>query len=220
MATPMGTPAQAPAGKPSTETRWMLGVRGVLAILFGFILWAWPAMSLRVLILVFGIFVIAAGVFAILAGLRTEDTQGRWVRIIEGVLAILAGMVALAWPAITAVALLFLIAIWAIVTGVVEILGAFRTGGAGGMEWLLILSGVVSIIFGILLFVWPHLGLLALIWLIGIYAVIYGVILLVQALSGRVTTRGAMTGYGPGYGPESRPGYGPESTGAPPTAPA
>jgi len=83
--------------------------------------------------------------------------------------------------------------------------------------------------------VWPHLGLLALIWLIGIYAVIYGVILLVQALSGR-ETRGAMAGYGPGYGaesrpdygpesrpgygPESRPGYGPEPTGAPPTAPA
>ena len=199
--------------------RWMLGVRGVLAILFGFILWAWPAMSLRVLILVFGIFVIAAGVFAILAGLRTEDTQGRWVRIIEGVLAILAGMVALAWPAITAVALLFVIAAWAIATGIIEILGAFRAGRAAEMEWLLILSGVVSIIFGILLIVWPHLGLLALIWLIGIYAVVYGVILLVQALSGRAT-RGAMMGYGPGYGPESRPGYGPEPTGTPPAAPA
>lgn len=215
MATPMGAPAQTPPGRLSTEMRWMMGLRGVLAILFGFILWAWPAMSLHVLILVFGIFVIAAGVFAILSGLRAEDSRGRWMRIIEGVLAILAGMVALAWPAITAVALLFVIAAWAIATGIVEILGAFRMGRAAEMEWLLILSGVVSIIFGILLIVWPHLGLLALIWLIGIYAVIYGVILLVQALSGRAT-RGAMAGYGRGYGPD----YGPETTGGPPRAPA
>jgi uncharacterized membrane protein HdeD (DUF308 family) len=202
----------------------MLGVRGVLAILFGLVLWAWPGMSLHVLILVFGIFAIAAGVFAILSGVRSEDSKARWLRIGEGALAVLAGIVALAWPAITAGALLFLIAAWAIATGIMEIVTAFRTGKAAGMEWLLILSGVVSIIFGILLLVWPGLGLLALIWLIGIYAVIHGVILLVHAFSGKVPS-GYMAGYTPGYGaqatgpgyrPETTgPGYGPEPTGTP-----
>jgi len=195
-----------PSGRLSTETRWLLGIQGVLAVLFGLILWTWPAMSLRVLIMVFGIFAIVTGIFAILAGVRTEDSRGRWFRIGEGVLAILAGMVALAWPAITAVALLYVIAAWAIVTGVVEIISAFSTGKAAGTEWLLIFSGVVSIIFGILLIVWPHLGLLALIWLIGIYAVIHGITLLVYAFSGRMP-RGYATGY--------QPGYRPETTGAP-----
>ena len=167
-----------------TTSRWGLALRGIAAIIFGLIVWAWPHMVLHVLVLIFGIFAIASGIFAILAGVRADTSRSRWLLIAEGVLAVLAGIVALAWPGITAVALLFLIALWAIVTGVVEIIGAFRTGGAGGIEWLLILSGVVSIIFGILLFVWPHLGLLALVWLIGIYAVIYGVIMLVRAISG------------------------------------
>lgn len=178
----------------STTSRWGLALRGIAAIIFGLIVWAWPGMVLHVLVLVFGIFALASGIFAILAGVRADTSRNRWLLIAEGVLAVLAGIVALAWPGITAVALLFLIAIWAIVTGVVEILGAFRTGGAGGVEWLLILSGVVSIIFGILLFVWPHLGLLALVWLIGIYAVIYGVIMLVRAISGEAPRPYAPTG--------------------------
>lgn len=177
-----------------TTSRWGLALRGIAAIIFGLIVWAWPGMVLHVLVLIFGIFALASGIFAILAGVRADTSRNRWLLIAEGVLAVLAGIVALAWPGITAVALLFLIAIWAIVTGVVEIIGSFRLGGAGGVEWLLILSGVVSIIFGILLFVWPHLGLLALVWLIGIYAVIYGVIMLVRAISGEVPRPYAPTG--------------------------
>jgi uncharacterized membrane protein HdeD (DUF308 family) len=224
MATPMGAPAQTPPERFSTEARWSLGIGGILSILFGLVLWAWPGMSLHVLILVFGIFAIAAGVFLILSGVRSEDSRGRWLRIGEGVLAILAGIISLGWPAITARALLFLIAAWAIATGIMEIVTAFRSGKAAGMEWLLILSGVVSIIFGILLLVWPGLGLLALIWLIGIYAVIHGVTLLVYAFSGRQPA-GYTAGYGQGYGPAAPgqgyrpettgPGYGPEPTGTP-----
>ena len=169
------------------HSRWGLALRGIAAIVFGLIVWTWPHMILHVLVLIFGIFAIAGGIFALLAGIRADTTRSRWLFIVEGILSVLAGIVALAWPAITAVALLFLIAAFAIATGIVEIIGAFRTGRAGGVEWLLILSGVVSIIFGILLMVWPHLGLLALVWLIGIYAVIYGVILLVRACTGEVS---------------------------------
>ncbi len=222
MSTPMGAQAQMPPERLTTEARWSLGIGGILSILFGLILWAWPGMSLHILILVFGIFAIAAGVFLILSGIHSEDTRARWLRIGEGVLAILAGIVSLAWPAITAKALLFIIAAWAIATGFVEIVTAFRTGKAGGMEWLLIFGGVVSIIFGCLLMAWPHLGLLALIWLIGIYAVIHGVTLLVYAFSGR-QPGGYGTGYRPGFGqqppgyrPEAQgPGYGPEGAGPP-----
>jgi uncharacterized membrane protein HdeD (DUF308 family) len=174
----------APTEPLPTTSRWGLALRGIAAIIFGLLVWTWPGMVLHVLVVMFGIFAITGGVFAILAGVRATTSRNRWLLIAEGVLSVLAGIVALGWPAITAVALLFLIALWAIVTGVVEIIGAFRTGGAGAIEWLLILSGVISIIFGILLFVWPHLGLLALVWLIGIYAVIYGVMMLIRAFSG------------------------------------
>lgn len=228
MNTPMGAQAPTPSGALSTESRWMMGMGGVLSVLFGLVLWAWPGMSLHVLILVFGIFAIAAGVFLILSGVRTEDSRGRWLRIGEGSLAIVAGIVSLAWPAITAKALLFVIAAWAIATGIVEIVSAFRTGKAAGAEWLLILGGVVSIIFGILLLVWPGLGLLALIWLIGIFAVIHGVTLLVYAISGRAPA-GYGTAYSPGYGqpapgtgygqPAPGTGYGPEGA-EPPRATA
>lgn len=169
-----------------TSSRWGLALRGIAAILFGILVWVWPAIALNVLVILFGIFAIATGIFAILAGIRAATPKSRWLLLIEGVLAVLAGIVALAWPGITAVALLFVIAFWAILTGVIEIISAFRTGRVGPFEWLLILSGVVSIIFGLLLLFWPGLGLLALVWLIGIYAVIHGIILLVRAFSGDV----------------------------------
>ena len=180
----MGTILGASTEPIPTSSRWGLALRGIAAIVFGILIWALPAIALHVLVILFGIFAIASGIFAILAGIRAPTTRSRWFLLIEGMLAVLAGVIALAWPTITAVALLFVIAIWAIATGITEIVSAFRTGRAGAMEWLLILSGVVSIFFGILLIIWPGLGLLALIWLIGIYAVIHGIILLVRAFSG------------------------------------
>jgi len=180
------------SGQLSSGARWGLALRGLAAILFGFIVWIWPLITLRILLSLFGIFVIAAGIFAILAGVKAETSNRRWLLIAEGVLSILAGIVTLGWPAITARALLFVIAAWAIVTGVVEIAAAFRGERAGGREWLLILSGVVSIIFGILLLVLPVVGILALVWLIGIYAMVYGITMLVLALTG-----GASSARGP-----------------------
>jgi uncharacterized membrane protein HdeD (DUF308 family) len=173
-------------GPLSSGARWSLALRGFAAIVFGFIVWIWPAITLHILLVLFGIFLIAAGVFGILAGVKAESSNRRGLLIIEGVLGILAGILTLGWPAITARALLFLIAAWAIVTGVVEIAAAFGAGRAGGREWLLVLSGVVSIIFGILLLVLPVAGILALTWLIGIYAIVYGVTMLMLAFTGGV----------------------------------
>src|SRR5690348_5013161 len=127
MGTPMGSSApSAPAGGAPAESKWGVIARGIVAILFGLIVLAWPSITFRALLLAFGIFAIAAGVFAILAGLRTEQTRDRWLHLIEGGLAALAGIVALAWPDITARALLYIIAAWAIVTGGIELAGALR----------------------------------------------------------------------------------------------
>ena len=153
-------------------------------MLFGLVILAWPAITLRVLLLVFGIFAIAAGIFAILSGLRAAGTRDRWLHLGEGVVAALAGIVALGWPGITAFALLYIIAAWAIVTGVMEMAGAFQTRLTAMPEWVLLASGAISVVFGILLLVWPHLGVLALVWLIGIYAIVYGILHLVLAFTG------------------------------------
>lgn len=122
-----------------------------------------------------------------------KSPRRRWLHLAEGVVAALAGIVALAWPAITARALLYIIAAWAIVTGVLEMAGAFRTRLAATSEWVLMASGIISVVFGILLLVWPRLGLLALVWLIGIYAILYGIIHLVLAFTAGPARKAAVT---------------------------
>ncbi len=185
MGTSAGTPMGAPVGKTPTTSKWGVILRGIAAIVFGLLILAWPGITVRALLLAFGIFALVAGVFAILSGLRTEGTRARWLYLGEGVVAVLAGLVALGWPAITARALLYVIAAWAIVTGIIEIAEAFRTRLASTQEWVLMAGGAISIIFGILLLVWPRLGLLGLVWLIGIYALLYGITHLVLAFTGR-----------------------------------
>ena len=179
-ATPRGTPA---GGAPVQSKGWVI-LRGVVSMLFGLLILAWPAITLRTLLVVFGIFAIAAGVFAILSGLRAEGRRDRWLHLGEGVVAALAGIVALGWPGVTAFALLYMIAAWAIVTGVMEMAGAFQTRLAAMPEWLLLASGIISVVFGILLLVWPYMGVLALVWLIGIYAIVSGIVHLVLAFTG------------------------------------
>ncbi len=191
MGASMGSAPGAPTAGVPAGSKWSVILRGIVAILFGLIILAWPGITLRALILVFGVFAIAAGVFAILSGLRAEGRRDRWLHLAEGVVAALAGIVALGWPAITAFALLYIIAAWAIVTGVMEMVGAFQTRLAATSEWMLMASGIISVVFGILLLVWPHLGLLALVWLIGIYAIVYGIIHLALASTGGAARKAA-----------------------------
>lgn len=191
----MRAPLSAHAGRLSTETRWWLALRGIIAILFGFVIWIWPTITLRILLAAFAVFVIMAGIFAIVAGIRATNTRRRWFLIFEGVIGILAGAVTLGWPALTARALLFIIAAWAALTGIIEIAGAFQRGQGAAQDWLLVVSGIISLIFAGLLLGLPAAGVLALVWLIGAYVVIYGVILLVLAFTG-----GLARGEEPGRG--------------------
>lgn len=157
---------------------WALAVRGALAILFGIIAFVWPGISLTALVLLFAAFAFVDGVFAIVMGVRGIRGDERWwAFLLEGILGVGAAVVTVLWPAITALALLFLIAAWAIVTGVLEIVAAVRLRRVIRGEWLLALAGVASIAFGVLLALNPGAGALAVLWLIGAYAIVFGALL-------------------------------------------
>lgn len=172
---------------------WALALRGLAAILFGILAFAWPGLTLFVLVIFFGAYLLVDGIFAIVAAVRAAGEEARWwLLLIEGVLGVVAGLVAFFWPGLTALALLYLVAAWAIVTGIMEIVGAIRLRQEIVGEWALILSGVLSFIFGVLLVVIPaRAGLLSLTWLIGIYAIAFGVIMLVLAFRVRGLARSA-----------------------------
>jgi uncharacterized membrane protein HdeD (DUF308 family) len=163
---------------------WALLLRGIAAVLFGLAALFWPGVTLFVLIVFFGAYALVDGVFAIVAGIRGSEGS-RWLLLAEGVLGVLTGLVAFFWPGMTAVVLLFLISAWAIFTGLLKIVMAiaFRRNVDNG--WLMGLSGVLSVLFGVVLAVWPGAGLLSLVWLVGIYALIFGVALMVLGFRAR-----------------------------------
>jgi uncharacterized membrane protein HdeD (DUF308 family) len=179
--------ASSPAGRGVLRTLgrnwWALALRGVAAILLGILAFAWPGITLFVLVLFFGAYMLVDGIFAIVAAVRAAGEEDRWwLLLIEGILGVLAGLVAFFWPGLTALALLYFIAAWAIVTGIMEIVAAVRLRQEIEGEWALGLSGLLSVIFGVLLVVLPApAGLLSLVWLIGAYAVATGVLLLILA---------------------------------------
>ncbi len=159
---------------------WALALRGLFAVLLGIMAFAWPGITLGALVLLYGAFVLADGIFAIVAALvgRTQSMPW-WALLLEGVTGIAVGLLTFFWPGITALVLLYLIASWALVTGAFEIAAAIRLRKEVHGEWLLALSGVLSILFGLALVVNPGAGALAVIWLIGAYAIASGVLLIV-----------------------------------------
>jgi uncharacterized membrane protein HdeD (DUF308 family) len=160
--------------------RRMFLVRGVIAILFGVLaLVLSPGITLTFLVYLFGAYALISGVAAVATALRYTKEEGWALLLVEGILGILAGAVAFVWPGITAFVFLFLVAAWAIVTGIMEIVAAFVLPLGAGREWLLGLAGVASIIFGALIVYRPVAGLVALVWLIGIYALVFGILFIV-----------------------------------------
>jgi uncharacterized membrane protein HdeD (DUF308 family) len=159
---------------------WVIALRGLAAIVFGILAFAWPGMTLAVLVLLFGAYALVDGILGIVAAIR-GDMAHRWAMLAEGVIGVLAGIAAFAWPALTALVLLYIIALWAILTGVVEIVAAVRVRRVIENEWALIIGGALSVLFGVILIVSPGAGALAVVWLIGAYAVVFGVVLLALA---------------------------------------
>jgi uncharacterized membrane protein HdeD (DUF308 family) len=161
---------------------WVFAVRGLVAIVFGILAIAWPLLTLQTLILLFGAYALADGVFSVVAGIAAHERNERWwMMVLEGIAGILIGFMAFLWPGITALVLLYFIAAWAVITGVLEIVAAIRLRRMIENEWLMIIAGAASIVFGLILFVFPGAGALSLVWLIGVYSLAFGILLLVFA---------------------------------------
>jgi uncharacterized membrane protein HdeD (DUF308 family) len=160
---------------------WLLLLRGIAAIIFGVLAFAWPGLTLLTLILFYGAFALVDGVLAIIAAITGGAPGPRWWLVIVGLLGIAAGLLTFLMPGLSALVLLFFIAGWAIATGVFQIIGAIQLRKEIDNEWLLILGGIISVLFGIGVMLAPGAGALALIWVIGTYAVIIGVLLVALA---------------------------------------
>lgn len=161
---------------------WLLALRGVFSIIFGILAFAWPGLTLLVLIYLFGAYVLVDGIFAVIAGISSYGRNERWwAMLLEGVLGIIVGVLAFIWPITTGLVLLYFIAAWAIVTGIFEIVAAIQLRRVITGEWFMILSGVLSIIFGVLLVIFPRAGALGLTWLIGAYAILFGILFIILA---------------------------------------
>jgi uncharacterized membrane protein HdeD (DUF308 family) len=165
---------------------WLLLLRGIIAILFGILTYFQPGISLATLVLLFGAFVFADGAIGVWQAISArKERENWWVLLLGGLLGIGVGVLTLFHPGVTALALLFYIAIWAIATGVLEIVAAIRLRKEIEGEWLLGLAGVASVLFGVLLIARPEVGALAVLWLIAAYAIAFGVILVLLAFKAR-----------------------------------
>jgi len=165
---------------------WALLLRGLAAIAFGILTWYQPGISLASLVLLFGVYSTADGILGVWSAVAgPKDHESWWVMLLGGLLGIGIGLLAFFAPGVTALALLFYIAIWAIAKGVLEIVAAIRLRKEIKGEFWFILSGLASILFGILLTAQPGAGALAVLWLIATYAVVFGVILVMMAFKAR-----------------------------------
>jgi uncharacterized membrane protein HdeD (DUF308 family) len=162
---------------------WVLVVRGVLAVVFGILAFVLPGVTVTALVILFGAFMLVDGVFALVsAWRRAERRMSWWPFVFEGLAGIAIGIITFFWPEITAFALLYLIAAWAFATGVLEIFAAVRLRKEIRGEWLLALIGVASIVFALLVVIFPGEGAVAIVWAIGAYAVVFGILLVVLGL--------------------------------------
>ena len=161
---------------------WLVLLRGLAAILFGILALLWPGVTLVTLVLLWGAWALADGVTALVAGWKARDgDKPMWQIVLVGLIGIAAGVLTFVMPGVTAIALLVLIAVWAIMSGVFQIVAAIRLRKEIANEWILILSGALSVVFGALMIYNPGAGALAVLWLIAWFAIAFGVLLVILA---------------------------------------
>lgn len=157
---------------------WAFALRGLLAVVFGIMAVSWPGLTLIVLVYIFGIYVLVEGALSIFTALGRRGAKNWWVVLIEGIAGVVFGILTMSWPGVTAILLLILIAIWALATGILKIFAALRLRKEMKGEWRLAVSGIASVIFGLILVFRPGAGALAMVWVIGIYAIVFGISLI------------------------------------------
>lgn len=155
---------------------WALVLRGIAAIIFALLAFLMPGVTIFVLVTLFGVYALIDGIVNLVAVFRT-GVKDHWPLLIEAVVGTLAGILTLLWPHITALVLILLIGFWAIFTGIFEIIAAIRLWRVVGQEWLLLLSGIASVIFGFFAVSVPAAGALAIVIWIAAYALIFGILL-------------------------------------------
>jgi uncharacterized membrane protein HdeD (DUF308 family) len=161
---------------------WLIMLRGIAAIVFGVLAFIWPGITLVTLILFWGAFMLVDGVLALANAIMGGGMGSRWWLALVGLAGVAAGVMTFLWPGVTALVLLWFMASWAIVLGIFQIVGAIQLRKEIDNEWTLILSGVVSVLFGVILFVAPGAGALGLVWVIAAYAIIFGVLMVMAGL--------------------------------------
>lgn len=161
---------------------WSLVLRGVLAVAFGIVALIYTSQTLLALVYVFGVFAVLSGIATLVTAMRAAEAQQHWGWLAAGgIVGVAAGVLAFTNPGITALAFVYLIAAWAIVTGMLEIAYAFAMPDLLPHAWLAALAGAISVLFGFLMAGLPRAGALALTWLIGVYAIVYGAVMLFYA---------------------------------------
>lgn len=177
-AAPPGTVRMRPMLDDLARNWWVILLRGILSLIFGVLTFVWPGITLAVLVALYGAFALVDGVLAIVAAIRGGTPAPRWWLALVGVFGIAAGVLTAVWPQITAFVLLFFIAAWAIAMGVMQIVGAIKLRNEIEGEWLLIASGVLSVLFGLMLVAWPSEGALAMVLVIGAFAILFGILMI------------------------------------------
>jgi uncharacterized membrane protein HdeD (DUF308 family) len=161
---------------------WIVALRGAAAILFGILTAIVPGLSLAALVMLFGAYALIEGGFNIIAAVRgATGDRPWWALLLEGIVSVAAGVIAFVMPGLTALALVYLIAAWAVFTGILEIAAAVRLRKHITGEWWLALTGVLSIAFGVLVAFFPGAGALAMVLWIGAYSIVFGILLLAVA---------------------------------------
>lgn len=164
---------------------WALLIRGVIAVLFGLVCFFLTGAALYALVLLIPIYFVLDGIFMIAGALRSAGAShaSHWLwQILGGVAGIVVGILLFVWPGITALLLAGFVAAWAIITGIFELVTAFRLRSALPNEWLWIVNGILSVVLGILILIFPGAGLVALVWLLGFYAVLAGITMIALSL--------------------------------------
>jgi uncharacterized membrane protein HdeD (DUF308 family) len=165
---------------------WAYLIRGILAILFGLVIWTRPLAGTGFLVWLFGIFVFVEGIFAVVAAFGGRKGNPNWWAVfIQGLVGILIGIVMFTNPLMTAVFFVRLLGLWAIIVGVFRIVGALRLRTEVAGEWMHVVGGIITVLLGIIVIAWPAGGVLAFAWLIGLFAVLIGAFLIGVAMKAR-----------------------------------
>ena len=168
---------------------------GIIALLFGIIASVWPDRTLMIIMVFFGVFVLAEGIVTVaISIMRRTDYERWWLALVGGVIGILIGVLTIVHPFGTTLFMLYMIAVWALITGVISIVTAIRLRRVMNNEWYLVISGIVAVLFSIFIFARPAAAAVTIMWIISAFAILFGILLLVLALRIRKVAEGASQG--------------------------